>query len=106
MSGLVLTLPPPAGEGTGGGGSGDIAPGQPGELVVYGGALRAGETTTLASSGSTIADVVSTASIIPPSTPAQNTFLVDGGAIVWTAAYNFRVASASYYINGIARTST
>ena len=102
MSGQVLTLPLPGGGGTGGGGGdSDIAPGEAGRIAMY---APAGGTAVV-DSGVTVADVVSTASIIPPSTPAQNSFLVSGGAIVWTAAYNFRVAAASYYINGQARTS-
>lgn len=104
MSGLVLTLPPATssdGGDTGDGGIPEVQPGQAGRIAVYG-----PDGVTMVDGGSTIADVVSTASIIPPTPVAQNSFLVDGGAIVWISAYNFRVAAAQYYINGLGHTST
>jgi hypothetical protein len=33
--------------------------------------------------------------------PAQDTFLVSGGQVVWTSAFSFRVSAATYYINGV-----
>jgi hypothetical protein len=36
---------------------------------------------------------------------ALNTFLVQGGQVVWISAYTFRVSAASYYIAGVAYTS-
>ena len=100
MSGLVLTLPPTTGEGGGGGEViEEVSPGTPARIAVY------GIDGKLVDGGATIADVVATASVIPPTPVAQNSFLVSGGAIVWTSAYNFRIGAASYYINGIALTS-
>lgn len=32
---------------------------------------------------------------------AQNTFLVEGGQVVWTAGFTFNVSAASYYIDGV-----
>lgn len=98
---LVLTLPPAEGEGS------DIvipppevAPGTAARIAVYG-----SDGTSLVDGGSTIAELVATASVIPPTPVSQTSFLVSGGAIVWISAYNFRVAAASYYISGIAHTS-
>ena len=36
---------------------------------------------------------------------AQNSFLVNGGQVVWTSAYNFTVSAATYYIGGVLYTS-
>lgn len=117
--GAVVDIPPPAGSG-GGGGGGNIAPGQAGRLAVYNaagtGLVDSGSlpippgtsdklptydaTGKLIDSGISIADIVATASVIPPTPIAQNSFLVTGGAVVWIAAYNFRVSAADYYIDG------
>lgn len=42
---------------------------------------------------------------LPSSGPAQNTFLVSGGQVVWQSAYTFLVSAATYFINGILYTS-
>lgn len=36
---------------------------------------------------------------------AQNSFLVNGGQVVWTSDYNFTVSAATYYINGVLYTA-
>lgn len=96
MSGLVLTLPPASGGSGSGGGGGGITPGSSARIAVYD-----PNGTGLIDGGATIADVVATASVIPPTPVAQNSFLVSGGAIVWISAYNFRVAAATYYLDGV-----
>lgn len=93
--GDVLDIPDDVGGGSGGGGGGNITPGSNLRIAVYN-----AEGTGLVDGGATIADVVATASVIPPTPVAQNSFLVTGGAIVWIAAYNFRVSAAEYYIAG------
>jgi hypothetical protein len=37
----------------------------------------------------------------PASGSAPNTFLVNGGQVIWESAYTFRVSAATYYINGV-----
>jgi hypothetical protein len=96
-NGLVMTLPLPPGTTGGGGGEGEdeVDPGLSARIAVYGSGGK------LVDGGATIADVIAIASQIPPTPVAQNSFLVSGGAIVWISAYNFTIAAATYYINGI-----
>lgn len=55
----------------------------------------------LKDAGQSVAEIIAAASAAPPPSVAQNSFLVRGGAIIWTSAYNFRVSAAEYYIAGV-----
>lgn len=59
-------------------------------------------------SGKSITDIMEAAAALaaaPNDVVAQNSFLVDGGSILWVSAYTFRVSAATYYINGVKYTA-